>query len=49
MPGAIGQLDLFWFTVLIVSCVAFYMAFLNCIKVCVFSCKSGGLALSHTD
>lgn len=27
MPGAIGQLDLLWFSVLIVSCVAFYMVF----------------------
>lgn len=37
MPGAVGQLDLFWFSVLIVSCVAFYMV-LNCIRMClVFS------------
>lgn len=35
MPGALGQLDLFWFSVLIVSCVAFYMVFWIVLK-CVF-------------
>lgn len=44
MPGATGQIDLFWFSVLITSCVASY-GFLTCIKVCVLV-KSGGLALS---
>lgn len=36
MPGAIGRLDLFWFSCFNSELCGFLYGFLNCTKMCVF-------------